>query len=269
MSPLLRDNLHVLLTPSRVLMARSTLTFTRRGLVRHLLANAAVDCAEVAPAAPVWDSALQVLDQRLPAMCGVRANLHVTLSSQFARYAIVPWQAGLHGSEDKAYVRHYFSQMFGSVAEVWDICAATAQDGEPRLASAIDAALLLELRKVCERDAVRLKSLQPQLARTVDHCRRRLPASGWIVLAETGHICIGLFVDGRWLSVQTLRTGADWLQELPLLLAREACLANLADEVGEVFLWAPGLSPDTTFPAGRFRFHALPAPDVIAWGAEQ
>ena len=266
MSPLLRDDLEAVVAPSQVSVARYAVSFTRRGFQRRRVAEASADCPAASPGTPAWSGALHTLGEQLRGMPGARANLHVILSNQFARYAIVPWQTGLSAREDAAYVRHYFSQMFGSSADGWDICVAAAPEGAPRLASAIDAAMLLALRELCALDSIRLKAVLPQLASTFDRCRRDLPASGWIVLAEKGCLCVGLFDDKRWLSIRTQRTAEGSLPDLPALLAREACLANPAGDAREVFLWAPDRDAGVALPDGRFHFHALPAPQRDASG---
>lgn len=268
MSPLLRDEMEILLSPSQVSMTRKSIGLSRHGLQRRLLAQASIECPPPATGAPVWSGALFILDQQMRGLAGARANLHIVLSSQFVRYAIVPWQAGLNGREDTMYVRQYCAQMFGTSADDWDICVDATRSDEPRLASAIDAALLMALREVCALDAVLLKTVRPQLAIAFDRCRSSLPASGWIVLVEAGCVCIGLFEQGRWLSVQTVRTGEGGRQELSALLAREACLANPSGEVKDVFLWDPAHLADTTRSEGGFRFHALAGPrDAAGWGA--
>lgn len=266
MSPLLRDELQIVLAPSQVSMARSAMALTRRGVRRRVLAQASAACPAAAPGEPAWSGALQVLDQQLRGMSGLRANLRVILSSQFVRYAIVPSQPDLKPDEDAGYLRHYFAQMFGCSADGWDICAGAAPDGAPRLASAIDSALLLALRQLCALDAIRLTAVVPQFASTFDRHRHGLPARGWLVEAEPGCLCIGLFEDRRWLSVRTLRTGAAWLQDLPALLARETSLANPAGEVGDVFLSTPDRGVGTVFPQGRFRFHVLAQQDMAGPG---
>lgn len=260
MLPLLRDDLQVVLAPSRVTLRRSAMAFTRRGPRRRLLAQAGADCPPAAAGVPAWSGALQAFGQQLSGLSGARANLHIVLASQFVRYAVVPFQADLNSSEDAVYVRQYFAQMFGTSAADWHISVGGQAPGGARLASAVDAALLAALRELCARDMVVLKSVRPQLASTFDRCRRGLPASGWIVLAEAGSLCIGLFEAGRWLSVRTLRTGDGWMADLPVLLAREACLANPAADVRDVYLWAPDLGPGAALPEGPFRFHALAAP---------
>jgi hypothetical protein len=262
---LLRDEWLVALSPSQVLMARAGTALTRRGLQRRLLSHAMAECLQVDAGKPAWMGAIATLEQQLSGLPAGRASLKVVLSNLFVRYAVVPWQAGLRGAtEDAAYVRHHFAQMFGGTAEAWDICVSAAPDRQPRLASAIDASLLEALRDLCALAGLRLRAVLPQLSSTFNRYRRSLSSHGWIVLAEPGCLCVGLFEEGRWRSVRTIRTDGGWQQQLPELLEREACLANAASASDQVFLWAPEPAADTPLAPGRFRFHRLLEPSPAA-----
>jgi hypothetical protein len=264
-SPLLRAELQVVLTPSQVLMTDSGTVLARLGWRRRLPVEAIAECPAAEPGRPAWTGALAALAGQLHRMPGgrdkPRANLRVILSNRFVRYAIVPWQAGLHGAaEDAAYVRHHVAQMFGSAADGWDVCVSAAPAGHPRLASAIDAPLLAGLRELCAPAGIRLKAVWPQLSATFNCYRNRFGGSGWFVMADPGCLCIGLFEAGRWRSIQTARTvetGTGWQQELTALLERAACLAGPACAADRVFLWAPELAVGTGVAAGRFRIELL------------
>ncbi|MDB5936136.1 MAG: hypothetical protein JWQ01_3480, partial [Massilia sp.] len=208
---LLRDEVEVVLTPSHVALA----------------------------GAPPWSGALAALEQEFDGLAGRRITLQVILSNRFVRYAVVPWQTGLHGpAEEQAYVRHYFVQTYGSAADSWDLCVSPAPDGQPRLASAIDSDLLDALRGLCSAKRIHLAAVLPQLASTFNRHREILRAGcGWLVLAEANSVCIALFDSGRWLSVGTART-ASWQQDLPSLLEREVLLANPAGAADQVFWWS-------------------------------
>jgi hypothetical protein len=271
-SLLSRAELQAVLTPSQVLMTDTGSALARLGRRRRPAVDAIAGCPGIEPGQPAWTGALAALAGQLHGMAGernrLRANLRVILSNRFVRYAIVPWQAGLHGgAEDAAYVRHYFAQVFGSAADGWDVCVSAAPAGHPRLASAIDAALLAGLRDLCASARIRLKAVRAQLSTTFNCYRNSFGESGWFVMAEPGCLCIGLFDGGRWLSVQTVRAGAAWQQELPALLERAACLAGPACAADQVFLWAPALAEGSAVAAGRFRVELLaPVPAVAdAW----
>lgn len=257
MSLLLRDEVQVVLSPSQVLLARAGWACARR---RRLLGQRTVECARAEPGQLPWSAALATLGQQLPAR---RARAQVTLSNQFVRYALIPWQAGLRGEDEQAaYARHCFSAQFGSGAEGWDIRVSGAAPGLARLASAVDTQLLAALRQVASASAVR-----PQLMSTFNRYRRLLGAgSAWLVLAESGCLCLALFAAGEWRAVRTLNAGPGWQDALPALLEREACLADADAE--QVYLWTPGREPEPR--AGSRRIHPLLAPAAAesdAWYA--
>jgi hypothetical protein len=135
----------------------------------------------------------------------------VVLSNHFVRYAVVPWSEGLDSpAEEQAYVRHHFARIHGERAKAWAL--RWCDNGDTRLASAIDQPLLEALKQVLPR----LVSVQPYLMAAINRCRAAIPKSGaWLALVEQERACIALHAGGRWRSVQNAR-GA-WLD----LLERE------------------------------------------------
>ena len=138
----------------------------------------------------------------------------VVLSNHFVRYALVPWNAQLAGeAEETAYVRHYFARIHGERAKAWSFRASPASAGQARLCSAIDAALLEEVKSAFKG---RLVSLQPLLMAAFNRARRAVPSGGaWLVMAEPERACVALYAKGAWQSVHNGR--GEW----PELLERE------------------------------------------------
>jgi hypothetical protein len=241
----LRDDIELVLAPAQVTLAGNA---ARRRVI---------DCPDPEPGAPAWSAALSVLERALDDDAVRGARLNVILSNRFVRYAVVPWQDGVHGAaEDAAYVRLHFVETYGSAAGNWDLCASAAPAGHPRLASAIDADLLAALRGICATRDVALRAVWPQLCFTFNRYRKRVDAaSGWLVLAESGCLCIALFDAARWLTVSVARLPARWQHALPELLERAACLANPAGAANQVYWWAEEGEPPP--PHACFQFHQL------------
>ncbi len=128
-----------------------------------------------------------------------RATLIV--SNHFVRYAIVPWSDGLDTpAEEEAYVRHHFARIHGERAKAWAL--RWSENGDTRLASAIDRALLDALKQALPR----LASVQPLLMAAINRCRRAIPKTGaWFALVEDERACIALHAGGRWRSVQNAK----------------------------------------------------------------
>jgi hypothetical protein len=146
------------------------------------------------------------------------AKATVVLANRFVRYAVVPWSSALGGAaEEEGYLRHHFAKIHGERAKAWALRASDAPGGTPRLASAIDSALI-EAIKGCfpKNGKAKLVSVQPQLMTRFNEWRNAVPAAGaWLVLAEADRACVALHSNGRWRSV--LSGAGAWLA----LLERE------------------------------------------------
>jgi hypothetical protein len=146
-----------------------------------------------------------------------KGKVIVVLPNHFVRYALVPWSAALSGAaEESAYVRHHFVRIYGERAKAWSFRASPSSGGAPRLCSAVDTALIEELKKIFSRGKGKLVSVQPELMATFNRWRGKVPAAGaWLVMAQPERACIGLHAKGNWQAVQNAR--GDWLA----LLERE------------------------------------------------
>jgi len=157
-----------------------------------------------------WQGALAALHAM---QWKARCKLTVVLSNQFVRYAIVPWSEALAGAaEEEAYVRHHFARVHGERAKSWAL--RWTAEGDARLASAIDAELLDELKRSFANGAkAKLVSVQPHLMAAANRWRRSVPKTGaWLVLAERERACVALAAGGRWRSVQNAKDS--WLSVL-------------------------------------------------------
>jgi hypothetical protein len=182
----------------------------------------------------------------------------VILSNHFARYAVLPWSAPLRSEEDwLAFARHAFAETYGAPAASWTIRVSRAARRKPRVACAVDTALLeslLGVPGVC--------SVQPYLMSAFNARRRRLAGrTAWFVVQEPGRLALGLIQDGEWRSVRVRQATAQWQDSLADTLEREAStLAQLDCE--EVLVHGEEDLPPR---AGRFRIQSLslPAADLM------
>jgi len=180
------------------------------------------------------------------------ARVEVILSNHFVRYAVIPWSKALSGAEEEqAYVRHHFVKIHGERAKSWVVRASPASAGAPRLASAIDAALLEEIRRAFPRGGrARLVAVQPLLMSRFNAWREAVPEGGaWLVIAEGERACVALHAGRGWRSVQNAR-GA-WLE----LLERERFRSPAGSLPNLVLLGGAPTPPET----GTWRFREFPA----------
>lgn len=145
--------------------------------------------------------------EQLKALDLGNARVTIELSSHFVRYALVPWTEALSTpAEEEGYVRHHFARIHGDKAKGWAVRASEAAPGEPRLASAIDAALLAALKDIFRGKRAKLVSVQPALMRRFNASRKTLPQDGaWLVIAEPERACIALHGGRHWRAVQNAK----------------------------------------------------------------
>ena len=205
MSPLFPEKLRVVLAPSEVLVGGRSVA------------------ADPAAGAEPWQgaaAALKSLEWTKP--CRVTA----VLSNHFVRYAVLPWSDGLSTpAEEEAYLRHHFAKIHGERVKAWSLRASEAPRGALRLASAIDSALIGELKGAFPKNGkAKLVSVQPELMAAANRWRQAIPAGGaWLVLAERERACIALHAGHGWRSVQNAK--GDWFT----LLDRERYRLHGAD----------------------------------------
>jgi hypothetical protein len=193
-SRLFPERLRIALAPGEVSLARE------RGVLRKKLIQQKTLGCDAGFGAQPWHGALAALKQ-----VDAAARATVILSNHFVRYAIIPWSDALGGpAEEEAYVRHHFAKIHGERAKSWAL--RWSETGGARLASAIDKALLEELK----RSLPRLASVQPYLMAAINRWGKSIPRSGaWLALVEAERACIALHAGGRWRSVQNAR--GEWL----------------------------------------------------------
>ena len=196
MSRLSKDRLLIGLAPAEMTVLRL------RGVLKEKpIEKASVACDPAFGNEP-WQGALAALKSL---QIAERCNVTVVLSNHFVRYAIVPWSNALGtAAEETAYIRHHFAKIHGERAKAWSLRATQSAADAPRLASAIDSALLAAMREALqEKPLARLISVQPQLMSKFNEWRKAIPAGGaWLVLAEPDRACVALHAEGRWRSVQ-------------------------------------------------------------------
>jgi hypothetical protein len=264
-SPWPHRELRVLLAPDRVTLWSVRRAFTLRGVARsfHEARTLPFEGAAERP----WQPALPALEAALAREARQRAVATLVVSNQLVRYVLVPWQAELTDpQEELSYARHCFGKVYGKAGQDWELRLSRQAPGLPRVASAIDPALLADVKGVFATAGVGLRSIQPHLMEAFNRARGQLRGrSAWIALFEPGHLCLAMLHEGRWSRVHSQRIGSGWREALLPALERQCFLADEAALPQDVY----GATPDDGEPAlpdiAPWRFHAL-AP--LAAGAD-
>lgn len=244
MSPWSRSELSIMLCPERVALLRTERALTLRGYVRRLRARRVIQCEASGSGQKPWSGAMDTLGTALPSMIGRGMEVNVILSDHFTQYVLVPWFDKLSDAEELALAQHRFRDMCGNAAESMSVRISPGKRGVPSLASGVDAELLQEMGNLMGRMRIGLRSIRPHLMVAYNSCRASLHEhSAWLVLLEPGSACLAALREGQVAWIRKLRIGDDWKQELPVLLSREAYLADADVALDEVLLWAPHLEP--------------------------
>jgi hypothetical protein len=198
--------------------------------------------AEAACAGSSRGAALDTLAGLLADPALRRGALTIVLSNQFVRYLLVPWRAEIGGPAELAgFAAICCDETFGEEPTGRVLATARERAPSPRIAAAIDTALLDSLRAAVAASPLRLVSVQPYLSAAFDRLRGRLPRRDFMfLLAEPTRSCVLVASGRRWRSMRST-AGSDRPQALADLLEREAQLTGLADEgMPPVFVHAPG-----------------------------
>lgn len=254
MSPSLSESLRIGLLPDRVIFARYS-----RGLRPRLLEKGALSI-DAGIAEEAWRTAVVALPKLLEAHAPRAADATVVLSNHFVRYALLAANDRLSGREEwLEYASHHFEKTYGLRARDWDIQISESRTTHPRLASAIDKALVAAAAAAFEKSRVRLLSIQPYLMIAFNRALPSMPQSSfWFVAQEPGRLLLGLVRDGLWQSVRARQTSAQWCEDLPRMLERESALLPSAGPCTDVLVSA--LDPVDPPASEGFKFATPPSP---------
>jgi hypothetical protein len=232
-SPLWRDEVGIYLAQRRVCLVR-----IRRG-IRPTVSH---DENYIEPlAAPGWESALALLEQRLAQGPWSDARARIVVADQWVRYSMVPWSDALSSAAERlAHARELMSGIFGDAMTDWTLSLSEAPPGASRLASAMPSALLESLRELTARHGQKLASVQPHLIAAYNSWRHALPAgeAAWFVTVEEGSLAaLRMCADGID-RVHAVRIGLDWARELKRLQTFGR-LASASPSDGRVYVDLP------------------------------
>ncbi|SIR55759.1 hypothetical protein SAMN05421829_12021 [Aromatoleum tolulyticum] len=216
MSLLSRDDFVAVLAP-----ARATLLRAGRGGPAPCGAS---DCEGG------WNGAADALQGLMREGGARRGGLTVVLSSHFAHFLLVPWSDAIGSpAELETFTRIGFEDIYGPIAAGWALRISPEAAGRPRVAVAIEQALLDRLQTVAQGAGMRLASVQPHLMAAYNRLQPRLARDNFVfAVAEPGRCSILLARAGQWLSVRS-NASADSERAVAALLERECELNGVGD----------------------------------------
>ena len=254
-----RERLLIGLSPSELTLVRTS------GLRRpRVTAKHTAPCDPAFGPEP-WHGAAAALKDAAGALRGDALAVTVVLSNHFVRYALVPWNDALAGTvEELAFARHCFTKIHGERSRSWTLSLSGEPAGMPRLAGAIDTALLEAVRKCFPPNGkARLVSMQPYLMAAVNCWRGSMARTGaWLLIAEPERACLVLHGKDRWQAVLNTKGDYDAPEEWATLLDRERHRLVEGDPVNTVLVHAARSKAARWPHVGDWKFERLSLPPL-------
>ncbi len=217
-------------------------------------------CIALTPTHGHWQSALDALQAWLQQDAqGLRGvPIAVSLASRWCQMTMLPWSDALL---DPVGAQHFtqaqFGAIFGELARSWVITTDDAPYGQPRLACAIERALLTALQDCAAANGhtcVSVEALLPIAARALAGAK---PAA--IAVIEPGRMLFAALTKGRIVALQTQPCSTAWAEELAPAWQRWSLRApELAGIASVAVANLLGKSAGAELPA---RFQATPLPN--------
>jgi len=240
-SRLWRDQIQVFLAPERVDLVRSA-----RGFKSVQATKVTVIC-ELVQGAPIWESALRQLEEKLGDAAGT--ELVMTLSNHFVRYVALPPQAEITSPEEvKSYATFRMREVYAERVDSWILSISEWSPVYGAVCAAIPRDLMARVEDLAARYQFKLKEIEPYLASAYDRWQKLLSGNKiYFVVIETGRICIALLINKTWHSIRNQRILQNVADELLAALDQEAVLSGNKEAVELVHLFAPE-HPDLILP---------------------
>ena len=189
---------------------------------------------------PLWKNSVAVLADWLQQQPPGRASATLLVSNRFVRFARVPWVESAQGeAEAQALAMACFESQYGDMRG-WRFQLDDGAFGAPRLAFAMEGALLDALQAVFDARKIPCPRVEPYFVTCWNRWHTELKTDeALFAVMESGTMVMASLKSGRWHSVRTLG-GHHEASELAGLMNRESLLQGLADAPGH-WLHAPVL----------------------------
>jgi hypothetical protein len=206
-----------------------------------------------------WRGAVDALALALREQRGQVGRVELVLSDHFVRYLLIPWSEALVGDRERqSFAQLAFRDLYGPLADAWDLCLDEQPAGQGSLACAVDRALASSLREVVARAGGQLVALTPSLADCINRHRAALKAAEFcFAAAEPGRISLAFHSRSGWQAVRSRRIDGLLPETLPTLLKQEAVVGG-AMGGGMLYVCAEAMPDMAPFalPGWRLAFFA-------------
>lgn len=218
----------------------------------------------------LWKTPVEQLAQLLEKENNARslkgAELSITLSNHFVRYAVIQFQQGIKDAQEFfAYAQFRLREVYGDRIDSWDISMSDWDPKSGSICAALERELIQQLQALTVRFHLRLNQIEPYLTAAFDQWSRAIHQQRfWFIVVEPGRLCVLLFSNGSWTSIRNQRLLNTVEAELPILLEQEAIIATQREPVELVFIFAPEHA-DMQLPleSSSWQFNRLPFDGIL------
>lgn len=217
----------------------------------------------------LWKRPIEQLAQLLEKENSVRslkgAELSITLSNHFVRYAVIQFQQGIKDAQEFfAYAQFQMREIYGDRIDSWDISMSDWDPKSGGICAALERELVQQLQALAVRFHMKLKQIEPYLTAAFDQWGRTINQERfWFIVVEPARLCVLLFSNGSWKSIRNQRLLNPVEAELPVLLEQEAIIANQRELIELVFIFAPEHA-DLQLPLeSSWQFNRLPFSSIL------
>lgn len=211
----------------------------RVGLAADCIYISGAKTVEIAGADGSWTAPVEALPA---ALAGRKGPAAVVLADQFVRYSLLAHNQTLKSPEQWiALATHRFNTLHGPRAAEWQVNVTATSPLGPRLACAVDRALIERLATIFTAAGIHLASVQPFLVAAFNRIRKTVGnGSCWIVVEEPSRLTLALIQRGMWIAIRARRADRGWRHVLPEILERESAFLGLSQPVTRVIVCTQG-----------------------------
>ncbi len=207
--------------------------------------QARIDVAPQEAGKPAWQGAVDELAGWLGGQALRSATATLVLSNRFVRFALVPWSETIGSPEEETELAQAcFESRYGDMAG-WTVRLDTGHYGQPRIACAVEAALIGAARQALALHNLECRAVRPAFIAGWNRFRRELDRSmdsgdGIFAMAESDTVVMATRRAGTWHSLRSVAAHVD-ARALSQLIEREALLQGFA-ESPPAWVSMPGLA---------------------------
>jgi hypothetical protein len=238
--------MHIGLTPDRLVCAGYYRSWRPTASRKEMIA------VEAPRNSADWKPAVDALPAALARFRSGRRAVTVVLSNHFVRYALLPWIPTLKTNEDwLALARDRLAIVHGQTSDDWDIRSSQTTPQGPRVACAVDRALIEALESKIGESGATVVSVQPYLMAAFNRVRSAIANdSCWLAVEEPGRLTLALIQRGVWTAIRNRQADERWQAMLPDILERESAVLGLEQPCTQVIVHtqeAFEADPDSAF----------------------